>query len=554
VHRDVTPANILLVGDQAKLIDFGIAKRAELPGRWLTVMGQLPPRTPGFAAPEQLRGERETGAADIFSLGVTLYTALTGADPTVDRTFSLMRTLDAVAPLIERMIAPEPTARPRAEEVALTLSALSSGAGLRIRTVSERGPHSVETSGELAERDFGTPSSELHVLESGAIADGAAQSRRSLWRSRGVLALLSLLAAVGVGGGAIYLRAPRHRERPRSSPAAIAKLPVVGADPCVDESGNDMASLSGGQFRFGITTEEAEHICAEMGDNCTATIRRLLREAIGSDEVTVSPFELQRCEVTNRDFADWVNGVKVNNVVPRAIPETVPEPGKPRNMQRYVIDARTGKRLLDLDPNYPDYNGIQLVSENRVRVRPGFERKPVVLVYADAASAYCADRGQRLPTEAESFFARRGLTGRRYPWGNEPITCNVVYGRWQFVMDGRKIPAQCDGPPGAADVGSSIQDVTPNGIHDLGGNVLEWTMDEHWFQRPHCTGSGCKNPVVLAPQSPDNRARVVIGGAWSMFSFSAQSFYRGRASSLLANPSIGFRCAYSNDFKPGGGT
>jgi serine/threonine protein kinase len=79
LHRDVKPGNVLVAADNAvKLTDFGIATYPGDPA--LTQVGMVF-GTPGYTAPERVRGEAATPASDLWSLGATLYTAVEGRSP-----------------------------------------------------------------------------------------------------------------------------------------------------------------------------------------------------------------------------------------------------------------------------------------------------------------------------------------------------------------------------------------------------------------------------------------------------------------------------------------
>ena len=81
VHRDVKPANILIGADgDAKLADFGIAKRFDDLGASVTVAGMVI-GTPRYLAPEQMLGHAATPATDVYSMGVVMFEMLTGRLP-----------------------------------------------------------------------------------------------------------------------------------------------------------------------------------------------------------------------------------------------------------------------------------------------------------------------------------------------------------------------------------------------------------------------------------------------------------------------------------------
>jgi len=78
VHRDIKPANIMMAnGKIPKIADFGLAR---LSNSTLTTTGTVL-GTPSYMAPEQIRGRKVDGRADLFALGVIFYEMLTGEKP-----------------------------------------------------------------------------------------------------------------------------------------------------------------------------------------------------------------------------------------------------------------------------------------------------------------------------------------------------------------------------------------------------------------------------------------------------------------------------------------
>lgn len=81
VHRDVKPANVMLMADgTVKIMDFGIALLNQATAARITPQGSLIGTFP-YMAPEQFQGESSDSMTDIFALGVTCYRFLTGVHP-----------------------------------------------------------------------------------------------------------------------------------------------------------------------------------------------------------------------------------------------------------------------------------------------------------------------------------------------------------------------------------------------------------------------------------------------------------------------------------------
>jgi formylglycine-generating enzyme required for sulfatase activity len=123
----------------------------------------------------------------------------------------------------------------------------------------------------------------------------------------------------------------------------------------------------------------------------------------------------------------------------------------------------------------------------------------------------------------------RGSDGRLWPWGNQ---ADALAANWGSTRDGFEATAP---------VGSFARDLSPFGVADGAGNIMEWVAD--WYAEGAYREAPDRNP-----SGPDHGVyRVMRGGGYTSTGFDVRITSRSRMVPDFRDETIGFRCARSEE-------
>lgn len=233
--------------------------------------------------------------------------------------------------------------------------------------------------------------------------------------------------------------------------------------------------------------------------------------------VTISEFEMSKYEITNAQYANFLNVARASGDVTAMFIKYMNEPAS----LYYVNGTKgiyNGKVYINCDRSIDAINKSWIVfNDGKFSVVPGHENWPVVYVSWYGAKAYALYCGLDLPTEAEWEYACRG--GRQYKYGTDDGTISSSKANFGSNF----------GHP--VDVGSYPNN--PYGLYDMSGNVWEWCHD--WY------GSYTSESITNPAGAFSGSSRVVRGGSTFYLDVDCRSAIRSKYDPGWSGSFIGFR-------------
>lgn len=231
-------------------------------------------------------------------------------------------------------------------------------------------------------------------------------------------------------------------------------------------------------------------------------------------EKPLCPFEAIVLEVRDRRIAEARKEFACEpllEVVEKPQSENAPKSGSRResemvdlgefSIDKYEVTNAQYRRCVEEGPCYRPENADSETHAAYFDVA-AFDAFPVVNVSWYDAHEYCTWVGKRLPSDEEWLIAAKGVDlARTYPWGDSDADCSLAnYG-------------DCVGDTVA--VGSYPDGATPEGVHDLLGNVWEWVDDWHTEDVAKGLRGSCYDYQPTLNSLKDRKPEA--GAAWAGF-------------------------------------
>lgn len=524
IHRDIKPQNIIITPQgMPVLVDFGLVKLWNpADPRTQTVMRGM--GTPEYSPPEQY----DTGSShtdprtDLYSLAATLLHALTGEVPPT---------------ATQRIVQPEvltPASLQNKGISSTTTQALWRALALqpanRFATAQEMQAALVPPLGYPQKTSARSSATPLRIISIGAVflvillglflltrfIPSNEPEAESIATSAAPLVIV-ITNTPDLTTTATATDRPTSTVRPQAT-SVTAPTPVSTAPPTTTSRPLPSATtppestvieIPAGSFTMGASADLGYAECQNLlrGETCQ---RSWFTDEEPVHTVYLNRFFIDQYEVTNAQFAAFLN-----------VTGNQREGGVP------WLDTTDEHTLIrDLS------SGFAAAS--------GYENHPVIQVTWHGARSYCEWQGGRLPTEAEWEKAARGpLDERLYPWGDayESQKANLCDSQCQETW---RNPNFNDGYSRTAPVGSYPTGDSYYGVHDMAGNVFEWTAD--WYSPDYYATSPDANP----PGASTGELRITRGGSWYRNGRSIRLSYRYGFAEVDSADDVGFRCVYSS--------